>query len=176
MTSIISPILYATQMATKAQDSLHTASATLNAPRPMNAEFRIGIPEHNGPDSPDNPWFIDQPGRERGIYGVAAGHAREAVTMIDRALEYGRSFLSGDVMSAFSRAKEQAEAGVVQLTSPTTMPIDPHDVILQFDGAGLWLGLAKNLIALQDRPQVLPTPRLDEPITIQLPSPDSDVQ
>ena len=202
MTSIISPILYATQMANQAQESLRTATATLNGPRPMHApkpdEIRIGIPEHNGPDTPDNPWFLDPIGRERGIFGVAAGHAKDAVSAIDRALNYGVSFLSNDVREAFGRARQQAEAGARQLTAQTTRPINTEAVMLQFDGAGLWLDLAKNLMQLeQGRPHggqppvtILPvdppvgpgepgspiTIQPIDPITIQLPSPDSPIQ
>lgn len=206
MTSIISPILHATQMATKAQESLNTATATLNGPRPMHAdkpEFRIGIPEHNGPDTPDNPWFIDRIGHEHGIYRVAAGHAREAVASIDSALNYAAGSFSRDTVEAFTRAKEQAQAGVLQLTSPTTRPVDTNHVVMQFDAAGLWLGLAKSMLQLErprigpgpiqppvtilpvDPPVDGPTPLYPhnpdgpvsaEPITIQLPSPDSPIQ
>lgn len=212
MTSIISPALYATQLASRAQQSLKTASGvldgTIEMPVPLNDLARVGIPEQNGPDTPDNPWFVG-PGRPnpalpvRTPFQFAASHARDAIKSIDSALALGSNdSLARDVLSAFGSARQQAEAGLRELTAQTTLPVNPKRVALQFDGAGLWLGLAKNLIHLHSgsvvRPPVTTLPvrpteptvpvvpgepgspitisPIEEPITIQLPSPDSEIQ
>lgn len=216
MTSIISPVLHAKQMAGQARQSLDAATMALVGGdiRPLDpSDFKVGIPEHDGPDTPDNPWFLGRP-QPQGSFARAARIAEVAVGHIDRALAYGTGVLSRDVTDAFSRAKEQAVAGVRELTSKTLRPVDPADVKLKFDGAKLWLDMAVNLIDL-GRPHpgpvappvtTLPVPPADpdlpvlpvkpgrpefpitilpvnppvpgraEPITIQLPSPDSPVQ
>jgi hypothetical protein len=208
MTSIISPALYATQLATRAQQSLKTASdfvdGTLEVPVPLH-DGLVGIPEQHGPNTPDNPWYVG-PGRPnpalpiRTPFQFAASHARDAIQAIDSALALGANdSLARNVLSAFASARQQAEAGLRELTSPTMNALDTKHVVLQFDGASLWLGLAKNLIHLQNGPVVRPPVTtlpveptepvapgepgspitikpIDEPITIQLPSPDSEIQ
>ena len=212
MTSIISPALYATQLTSRAQQSLKTASdvldGTIKVPVPLNDLGRVGIPEQNGPDTPDNPWYVG-PGRPnpalpvRTPFQFAAAHAQEALQAIDSALALGSNdSLARDVLSAFGNARHQAEAGLRELTAKSMVPVDPKHVVLQFDGAGLWLDLAKNLIHLHSgsvvRPPVTTLPvepteptvpvapgepgspitisPIEEPITIQLPSPDSEIQ
>lgn len=209
MTSIISPWAYATQLATQAQDRLTQASTALRSgdgPRPLNpAPIRIGIPEQNGPDSPDNPWFVSpKPIMPPYLPNNAALRlAGGAVTAIDQALGLGNQ-LSAGVTTAFQRAKVEALAGVDMLQTDPRMPIAPGNPALQFDAAGMWLGLAKNLLTLDHgqpvppvRPPVvhppvtiLPVPgpgepgspitiqpiMPTEPITIQLPNPDSEIQ
>ncbi len=218
MTSMMPPSHYATQLATQAQDRLARASTLLRSgdgPRPLEpTPIRIGIPEQNGPDSPDNPWFVSpkpiMPPHvpNNGAVRLAGG----AVTAIDQALALG-SQLSSGATTAFQRAKDEALAGVRMLQSDPRMPIAPGQPAMQFDAAGMWLGLAKNLLTLDNRqpvPRVHPPvvrppvtiqpvpgpgepgspitikpidqPKLDreilpiDPITIQLPSPDSEIQ
>jgi hypothetical protein len=203
MTSIISPALFATQLASRAQQSLKTASdvldGTIEVPVPLNDLGRIGIPEQNGPDTPDNPWYVG-PGRPNPAHPVrtpfqfAAAHANEAIQAIDSALALGSNdSLARDVLSAFGNARHQAEAGLLELTAKSMAPVDPKHIVLQFDGASLWLGLAQNQIHLHSgtvvRPPVTTLPvapgepgspitisPIEEPITVQLPSPDSEIQ
>lgn len=181
MTSIISPWAYATQLATQAQERLTQASNMLrnNGPRPLEPtpELTVGIPEHNGPDSPDNPWFVG-PTPIMPPYlpnNAALRLAGGAVTAIDQALGLGAQ-LSEGVTLAFTRAKAEAETGVSLLGADPQQPIAPGQPALKFDAAGMWLGLAKNLLTLdhgQPRPPVRPPVG---PITIQLPAPDSEIQ
>ncbi len=172
-------------------------------PRPFEPapEFTVGIPEHNGPDTPDNPWFVGpKPIAPPQLPNSAALRlAGGAVTAIDQALGLGAQLSSG-VTLAFTRAKEEALAGVRLLGTDPQLPIAPGTPALKFDAAGMWLGLAKNLLSLDHgrpvppvRPPVVHPPvttmpvepgepgspitiKPIEPITIQLPSPDSPVQ
>jgi hypothetical protein len=208
MTSIISPWAYASQLATQAQDRL-TQAATIvrgQGPRPFEPtpDLNVGIPEHNGPDTPDNPWYIaPKPIAPPQLPNSAALRlAGGAVTAIDQALGLGAQ-LSNGVTLAFTRAKDEALAGVRMLETDPQLPIAPGSSALQFDAASMWLGLAKNLLTLdhgQPMPPVRPPvvhppvtiqpvpgpgepgspitikPITEEPITIQLPSPDSEIQ
>lgn len=205
MTSLMPPTVYATRLATTAQDRLAQASNLVrnDGPRPFEpTPIRVGIPEHNGPDSPDNPWFVSpKPIMPPYVPNDAAVRlAGGAVTAIDQALALG-SQLSAGVTTAFQRAKDEALAGVRMLESGSQLPIAPGQSAMQFDAASMWLGLAKNLMTLgNDRPvppvhppvvrppvTILPVPGPGEPgspitikpldpITIQLPSPDSEIQ
>ena len=204
MTSIMLPSTYAAQLATQAQDRLAQAARIVRSsdgPRPFEPTpiGRIGIPEENGPDSPDNPWFVaPKPIMPPYLPNNAAMRlAGGAVTTIDQALALG-SQLSSGVTTAFQRAKDEALAGVRMLQSDPRLPVAPDQPALQFDAAGMWLGLAKNLLTLDEgRPfppvvhppvtiQPVPGPGepgspitikpIDAPVTIQLPSPDSEIQ
>jgi hypothetical protein len=184
MTSIISPWAYATQLATQAQDRLTQAATIVRSnvgPRPFEPtpDLQIGIPEQNGPDSPDNPWFIaPKPIAPPVPNSAALRLAGGAVTAIDQALGLGASLSSG-VTTAFTRAKEEALSGVRMLEAGPQLPIAPGASAQQFDAASMWLGLAKNLLTLdhgQPMPPVRPPVKPVEPITIQLPSPDSEIQ
>ena len=163
MTSVISPWAYAAQLATQAQERLATAANLLRSDVPRPFEPVVGIPEHNGPDSPDNPWFVaPQPIIPPVMQNTAALRlAGGAVTAIDQALAMGTALSSG-VRSAFERAKDEALAGVRTLQSPADTPVDKRQVPLQFDAAGMWLGLAKNLLELdrgmQPTQPPVPTP------------------
>jgi hypothetical protein len=193
MTSIIHPAVYASQLATKAQEELSSASSSLfqAPPRPMHPTPTIGIPERSGPDTPDNPWFVgnrpNPPMPIRTPFQQATIHARNAVEIIGNALTLGASDqLSRDVLNAFGRAKQQAEVGLRELTAKTMVPLNPSRVKLNFDGAGLWLDLARNLIDLElgrtpapvapGEPGSPITIKPLEPVIIQLPSPDSEIQ
>lgn len=207
MTSIMSPWAYATQLATQAQDRLAQASNLLrnDGPRPFEPtpDLKVGIPEHNGPDTPDNPWFVSpKPITPPYIPNNAAMRlAGGAVTAINQALGLGAQLSSG-VTLAFTRAKAEAETGVSLLETDPRLPIAPGQPAVKFDAAGMWLGLAKNLLTLdhgQPVPPVRPPvvhppvttmpvapgepgspitiqPIMPDPITIQLPSPDSEIQ
>jgi hypothetical protein len=165
MTSIMHPTTYADRLASSAKASLANASAVLRGrPDDFNKigtpDFnRIGIPEHNGPDSPDNPWFIAPEDRIMSPAMEAAQHAIAAVKSLDSALGVAGD-LSKDVTTALTRARDEAKAGVLTLSSPTTMPLDMPRVALQFDGAVLWIDLARNLMRLEQ------SNRVDVPVTI----------
>lgn len=182
MTSIIAPWAAATRLASTAQARLADASRELRhqaPPRPIPVdEFRVGIPEHSGPDAPDNPWFIAPPVDERPAaespVAIARSKAAEAVANIDRAIALGSGLSAGTVL-AFTRAREEALLGVRSLSSHPMELQDAKEAALQFDAAGLWLGLAKNLIALGNNTLPLPIGTPD-PITIQLPDPTSPIQ
>lgn len=205
MTSMISPWLHASQLATQAQDRLTQASALLRSGdtvRPTNpSPIRVGIPEQNGPDSPDNPWFVSPdkaPAQSRPSRAVML--AGGAVTAIDQALAMEAQLSSG-VTTAFRRAKDEALSGLEMLDRDPQLSVAPGRPELQFDAASLWLGLAKNLIELDrgrptDPPVVIRPPVIrplpapgdpGSPITIQpispvepphvqLPAPDAAIQ
>ncbi|MCW2927601.1 MAG: hypothetical protein JWM86_1569 [Thermoleophilia bacterium] len=179
-TSVIAPWLAASQLATSAQAKLDAAIDALTFD-PRTA-LQVGIPEHNGPDTPDNPWFIGTP-----PFADAAALASSAITEIARAS--GMGGLSAQVRAAFDGASSQALAGVRQLTAMTTRPIDGAKVAQQFLEASSLLGVATQLIAAEHggvvRPPITILP-VDPPVTrppnpqpnwrIQLPSPDSPIQ
>lgn len=181
MTSI-DPRSYVINLAQGAQRSLDAATAALVGGdiRPMDGP-RIGIPEQNGPDTPDNPWFMQRP-EPVGSFTRAARIAGEAVRQIDEALSLsGSASLSHDVLVAFGQAKNEAVAGVRQLTAQTTRPIDPMGVKMQFDGAKVWLDTAQQLMLLQtpDRPRpgvppVVTIPRPGMPPVTTMPVPPVD--
>ncbi len=178
MTSIISPWAYASKLATQAQDRLVQASQIVrsgDAPLPLGAGpiGRIGIPEENGPDSPDNPWFVSpdpvMPPQTRN--DAALRLAGGAVTAIDQALGLGNQLSSG-VTLAFQRAKQDALSGVQMLQSDPNLPIAPGQSALQFDSASMWLGLAKNLLTLDSGQHVAPPVVVRPPVTtLPLPAP-----
>lgn len=147
MTSIVSPLVYATLLATKAQDNLAQASTLLRGAGYSPAS------ESANPTPPIHP----SNGADR--------LADNAIQAIDRALAIGVS-LSTDVTTAFTRAKDQALAGVAALQTPNA----PHSPVLSFDAAGMWLGLAKNLLAVEQG-GTQPNPGV-----IQLPDPSSPIQ
>lgn len=177
MTSIIAPWAHAANLATQAQERLATAANLLrsDAPGPFEpTPITIGIPEQNGPDSPDNPWFVSPKPimppyvPNNGAIRLAGG----AVTAIDQALSM-RTSLSSGVVTAFERAKAEAIAGVRLLESPEGTPVDKRRVPLSFDAAGMWLGLAKNLLALDhDLPTTRPT---HPPVAIKPGEPGSPI-
>lgn len=117
MTSLVPPMHHATQLATQAQERLAQAANFLRSadgPRPFEpTPIRVGIPEHNGPDTPDNPWYVSpKPIMPPYVSNNAAVRlAGGAVTAIDQALALG-TLLSSGVTSAFQRAKAEALAGV----------------------------------------------------------------
>lgn len=156
-TSVIAPWHAASQRADAAQGKLAEAVSVLTQRAPMHAT--IGIPEQNGPDSPDNPWYIGARPYQR-----AAQLATEAIADIRTA----RSMpgLSSDVHAAFDRAAQQALAGVRELTVQTMRPIDIVRVAEQLRSSSLQLGLAKDLIALEHDNTTVPPltrPRNPEP-------------
>jgi hypothetical protein len=155
MTSIIHPLLFARVNAVEARDAMRQASSTLLAVRPPSA----------------------QPAP------VPSELADTALHKLTQALEV--SGLSTDVRTALTRAHEQALAGARLLTAPAaTVRVDRTKLALSFDGAAMWADLAANLIDLdlKGRPSapvdveppvtILPV----EPITIQLPPSDSEIQ
>jgi hypothetical protein len=182
MTSVISPTLFARVNAAQAATSLGAASSSLRADvdLPVNPQPPlVGIPEHNGPDSPDNPWFIGTPDRHPVDPGAAAvAHARTAVERLTASLSVGNA-IGTDVRSALMNAKAEAEAGVRVLTNPpANARIGRTQVALQFDGAALWANLAVSLIDLNQqgrRPEKSIEP-LPNPGHIQLPPPGAEIQ
>lgn len=162
MTSIISPWAYATQLAAQAQSSLTQAATMLRndqtppwdpgdvgLPEDQNPPL-VGIPEQNGPDSPDNPWFVKDttpiapPDTNSYVLRLSQG----AIGTIDQALALSQSLSTG-VTTAFQRAKDEAVAGVRALHMSPDMPVRIDSAPLKFDAASLWLGLAKSLITLE---------------------------
>jgi hypothetical protein len=162
MTSIISPTLYARQLATAAQQDLKSANDNLTTPVPFD-----GIPGDKG-GSKVAPTILPP----ELVHRAALSAAAHAVQKIDAALALGSTdSLSRQVLSAFASAKTQAEAGIAELSGTIDLPLNVHHVALQFDGASMWLGVARNLLSLGHG--------TDEPPTkwhVQLPSPDSEIQ
>jgi hypothetical protein len=123
----ISPIAYAGQLADGALHQLADAKTLLVGPQPLG-DGSIELPPYSNNT-------------------LAVRSANQAVVLIDRAISFGAgNLLPKDVLDAFGRAKEQASAGVLQLTAQTLRAVSPADVALQFDAASMWLGVAKNLL------------------------------
>lgn len=137
MTSIMHPSLAASRIADQALNALTAGNNVLlgQEVRPMHEPF---------------------PGAS--TFARAAVHGETALGHIDRALGLGASdLLSRPVMSAFANARNEALTGVDMLRSKTLLPADPNAVVLKFDGAKLWLDMAKSLLQLDlggHRPQV----------------------
>jgi hypothetical protein len=150
MTSIMHPALAASRFADQAIQSLTSVNDVLlgNEIRPMHEPF---------------------PGTTGSTFSRAAVHGDQALAFIDSALSMGingsHGLISDDVIKAFDSARTQAQEGVTMLRAKTLMPVDPNRLALKFDGAKLWLDIAKSYIALDlRRPTnpVVPQP----PVTI----------
>ncbi len=137
MTSIMHPALAASRIADQALNSLTAGNDVL-----LGQEVR---PMHEPP-----------PGTS--TFARAAVHGETALGHISRALGMGvNNSLSRPVMSAFLSAQSEAQTGVHMLRATTLVPADPNQVVLKFDGAKLWLDMAKSLIQLDlggSRPQI----------------------
>jgi hypothetical protein len=90
------------------------------------------------------------------VYRAAAVHAHQAITQIDQALSLGASDqLSREVLNAFGQAKQQAETGISMLPTGVNSG-NATGADLQFDGASLWLGIARNLLGFTEGVHPLP--------------------
>ena len=179
MTSIVSPSAYASHLAATAQERLASASTMLRSsgPRPLEAQhgggFAAAPPTHGGGFG-----FIPPYVHSNGALRLADG----AITDIVQALGLGQQLSTG-VRTAFDSALTAAREGVNLLTAGLLAPGGEKIPALRFDAAGMWLGLAKNLLSLEHDPGSLSTiqpialpaeQRLDaEILPIQLPSPDN---
>ncbi|MCB0877829.1 MAG: hypothetical protein KDC46_02460 [Thermoleophilia bacterium] len=147
MTSIMHPGTYARIHATNASQALKAASQALRGP----GEGMVGIPERSGPDTPDNPWFVDPAERilDNGL--VARAQSSIALKELTAALSVSRELSSG-VVTALTNAQEQATAGHTMLVNPPTdVRIDRNNIALQFDAGSMWADLAVQLIDLDMR-------------------------
>ncbi|MCW2922169.1 MAG: hypothetical protein JWL76_2043 [Thermoleophilia bacterium] len=147
MTSIMHPALAASRLADQAISSLSVGNDVLLGRdiRPMYEPFPGTTPTSR--------------------FERAAQHGDNALGHIDHALSFGASgMLSRGVLSAFTNARTEASAGVTLLRAKTMMPLNPNTVVLKFDGAKLWLDMAKSLIQLD-----LGGNRPTEPVVVRPP-------
>jgi hypothetical protein len=153
MTSIMHPGTYARLHAVQAKQSLSDAATVLRNDLPTEPieKGRVGIPEHNGPDSPDNPWFIGRPNPDFiDPAQQATIHANTGISHITTALGV-ESELSAGVVTALNRAREDALTGVRILNPAPNELWDTSAAPLRFDASTMWLDLAVNLLDLDMR-------------------------
>lgn len=161
MTSIMHPALAASRLADQARNSLTAANDVLLGQdvRPMHEPFPGTSPSTR--------------------FARAAVHGDTALGHINQALGMGANdSLSRPVISAFLSAQREAQQGVHMLRAKTLVPADPNQIVLTFDGAKLWLDMAKSLIQL-DLGGIRPLPTapivVRPPVTI-LPVPRPQVE
>ncbi|MCW2922945.1 MAG: hypothetical protein JWM98_349 [Thermoleophilia bacterium] len=175
MTSLLPPYVFALAQASQASTALANAAVTARdaelgrSPLPDAAPGLVRIPEMSGPDSPDNPFFVaPEPTVPATGLARAAIYGEQGIGHIDQALAVGTQ-LSAGVVTAFTNARSEALLGVESIRKGAASLLAPGAVALKFDAAGLWLGMARNLLQLENggitRPPVtilpVPTPDVD---------------
>jgi len=162
----------------RAQTELGRAADAARGTRrlPDPTEVKFGIPEQNGPDSPDNPWFVRKPQPTAPPTGLsqAATHAIAAVELLDQTLALGDQ-ISDRVRTALTNGRREAQTGVGIIRRGIVAPHGEH-LPMRFDAAGLWVDMARSFIQLElgvKDPTRVPHAVVPD---IQLPAPDAPIQ